>query len=135
MSPTQTSLGWLGRVLVLPVGNVGKETLHGRYRVTDGRHPRPDAVTAHQAGHPVLPHPHAILLQLPMDPRAAIEATAVGMDLGDADGQFLVCLHPRARGALAPGVVAGAGDAVQAAHQGYLVVFPVCFDEVEDFRF
>src|SRR3989338_1249452 len=35
----------------------------------------------------------------------------------------------------APGIEPGTGDAVHAAHQSDGMVFPVYFDEVEDFRF
>jgi hypothetical protein len=53
----------------------------------------------------------------------------------DFTGQGIILLRSAAGAALAPGIEAGTGDTVHSAHQRDGVVFPVCFDELEDFRF
>lgn len=70
-----------------------------------------------------------------IDARAAIERAAGGMHADDLIEQCRVLLNAHGGTAMAPGVIAGTRDAVEPAHQRDFVGFPVCFDELEDFRF
>jgi hypothetical protein len=67
--------------------------------------------------------------------RTAIGAVAVTVNLLNLLAQHRIGLCPFARLAMPPTIVAGACHAIHPAHQRNFVFGPVCFDELEDFRF
>jgi len=100
-----------------------------------GRHPGLDPMPSHQAGDSVLADPDAMGLQLPVDSRAAIGAATALMYLKNLFEQRGIVLPTLARPPLSPSVIAATSDTIEVAHQRDGVGFPVCFDELEDFRF
>src|SRR5688572_23427408 len=70
-----------------------------------------------------------------MDPRAAVDASAVGVHRADLRRQGLVLALTLATLARAPSVITGSGHSIEPAHHRNVVFGPVYFDELEDFRF
>src|SRR5687768_6292492 len=70
-----------------------------------------------------------------MDARAAVGAAALGVNRADLRGQGLVLALTLATLARPPGVVTRSGHPVEPAHHRDVVLSPVYFDELEDFRF
>ena len=103
--------------------------------VADRRHPRSYAVCPHDPGYPVLAHAAALTIERPVHARTAIGAVAVTVNLLNLLAQHRIGLCPLARLTMPPAIVAGTRHAIHPAHQRHLVFGPVCFDELEDFRF
>ena len=101
---------------------------HGQPMGAVGGVPEPLLGHAHeaqfpqQAGDPFLAHREAFLLELLVDPRAPVGASAGRMDGSDAHRQPGVLALPAARPALRPRVVATGGDAQHPAQTSYGVV-------------
>jgi hypothetical protein len=101
------------------------------------RHPeppfgtRPDAVAAHQAGHPVSAYPLTLGLQGRMDPRAAIAAPAVGMDAADVLEQRPVGLRADAFGPVPPRIVSTGAHLQNRTHHPHVEHFALVLDETE----
>src|SRR2546421_55444 len=91
-----------------------------------------DAIAAHQPGNPVFPDLHPQVFELAVNTRAAIGAAAFLVHAPDLRTELLVLLHPSTDWPLAPRVITRARNAVNATHQRYFVLGPVCFDEFED---
>ena len=92
------------------------EAFHRPSVIAPGREPCLDAVQAHQARDPVLAHCYAATLQLAIHARAAVGAAAVLVYALDLRLEQIVALHPSARRALAPRVIACPCYPVYAAH-------------------
>src|SRR5713226_6198054 len=89
----------------------------------------------HQAGHPTLTDGNPFAPQLTRDPRAAVVAPALLMNLAYPFGE--PCVLARARTGLAtlPGVETAAANTVESAHHLDRVGVPVCRNERKDFCF
>jgi len=117
------------------VGDALKEGMAGRMGPIQLGGPGFQAVLAHQAGDPFLGNLPAPVLQGCMHPWTAVGVSALFMNFLYFLQQALLFLLPRAGLSVSPGIVTGAGDAIDPAQDGDWVLLPVLFYEREDFSF
>ena len=87
------------------------------------------AISSHQAGHPVPAGGFAAALELPIDPGAAIGAATVPVDLGNLLGQQPVGSARRALGATKPTVKAASRNLERPAQNRHRVLSLMIPDE------
>jgi len=128
-------VGALELKIELLVGNCTEEALNARARVAQSSHARFDPVRSHEAGDTMLSNPMAAAAQCLVNPRTAIDATALGVNRPDLACQRFVLALTLATLARAPSIKASPRYPVYPAHQREIMLCPVYFDEGEDLRF
>jgi hypothetical protein len=103
----------------------------GRDRSEATRCTAPEALLAHDPGHPVLAAGRSGLLERFVDPRRSVDPTALPVCIADRLGVLPILALAIAGASQAPGVVAAAGDLQDPAHQAYPEGPPVLLDEPE----
>lgn len=123
------------RQVELAIGDEREVLLQLPIGVADGGHACFDAMRPHDTSNPVLAHTAALTIERPVHAWTAIGAATVAVNVLNLLAQIRVRLCTLARSALLPAIVACARHVIHPAHQGNFVFGPVCFDELEDFRF
>ena len=128
-------VGALELEIELLVGDACVEPLQSRTRIANRGHASLDPVSSHETGNPMLADAMAAALERSMHSWTSIGTAAFAMHRADLGRQGIVVQLAPAATATAPGIETSPGYSVEPAHRRDLVLRPVYFDELEDFRF
>ncbi len=110
------------------------EAMEARIRAVDLRHPGAQPSGAHQPLDAATAHRPAVCSQGPMDPGTAVGPVMLLEERLHPVLQLPVLGRVGTGGAVAPGVIARAGDAIQRAEPRHRVPVPLRVDERERVR-